>query len=64
MMCQEHLYPRVRRRVREQLNSYIQSPAVVQDNDTYIVPPGLGNRSGVLGAIALAERAASEEASI
>lgn len=61
VMSQQHLFPRVRRKVQELLNDYIQSPQVVKDNDTFIVPPGLGNRSGVLGAIALAERAADKE---
>ena len=32
------------------LNGYIRLPQV------YIVPPGLGNRAGVLGAIALAQQ--------
>ena len=32
-------------------------PAILEKIDTYIVPPGLGNQSGVLGALALAQRA-------
>jgi fructokinase len=55
------LFPRVRRQVRELLNGYVQVPAITADNATYIVPPGLGSRSGVLGAIALAAGAAAEE---
>jgi fructokinase len=40
------------------LNGYIQSPWIHERIDEYIVPPGLGNRAGVLGAIALARAAA------
>jgi fructokinase len=48
------LFPRVRRKVQELLNGYLQVPAVATDIDRYIVPPELGGRAGVLGAIALA----------
>lgn len=58
VMSQRQLFPSIRRKVRELLNGYLQTPAVLTDNDEFIVPPGLGNRAGVLGAIALAERAA------
>ena len=61
VMSQGHLFPLIRRQVRDLLNGYVQAPEVTGDSDSYIVPPGLGNRSGVLGAIALAERAAAEE---
>ncbi len=59
VMEQEHIFPMIRERVQEYLNGYVQSPAILENIDTYIVPPGLGNKAGVLGAIALAERAAS-----
>lgn len=61
VMEQAHLFPRVRRRVREILNGYVQAPAIQEDIDNYIVPPALGNRAGVLGAIALGQRAAGIE---
>jgi fructokinase len=54
VMQQEHLYPMVRQQVQKRLNGYVQSPAVLERIDEYIVPPGLGDRAGVLGAIALA----------
>ena len=58
VMEQAHLFPMVRQHVQETLNGYVNSSAILEDIETYIVPPGLGNRSGVLGAIALARLAA------
>jgi len=57
VMEQEHIFPLVRRNVKSHLNGYIQSETVLQGLDDYIVPPALGGRSGVLGAIALAQQA-------
>lgn len=51
-----HLLPRVQNRTRELINGYVQSPVILENIESYIVNPGLGNRSGVLGAIALAEQ--------
>jgi fructokinase len=56
VMKQSHLFPLVRRKVQEQLGGYVQAPQILQDIDHYIVPPGLGERSGLLGAMALAQR--------
>jgi fructokinase len=47
IMRHEQLYPLVHGKVSALLNSYIEVPE--------IVPPGLGARAGVLGAIALAQ---------
>lgn len=47
----------VRAEVKALLNGYLQIPALLGDIDTYIVPPDLGARAGVLGAIALAQEA-------
>jgi fructokinase len=49
------LFPIIKRKVQEFLNGYVQSPILLENIDTYIVPPGLGNQSGVLGALALAQ---------
>lgn len=51
---QAHLFPRIRARVQEILNGYVVAPEVLDAIDRYIVPPGLGNRAGVLGALAMA----------
>ncbi|MBK8049275.1 MAG: ROK family protein [Anaerolineales bacterium] len=58
VMDQRQLFPMIRRNVTEILNGYIQTPALSNNIDEYIVPPGLGARAGVLGAIALAAAAA------
>ena len=49
------LLPLVRRQVVELVNGYLSSDALGDGVDGYIVPPALGNRAGVLGALALAE---------
>jgi len=56
VMSNRALFPMIRREVGELLNRYVQSPAILEEIDGYIVPPGLGDRSGVLGAFALAEQ--------
>ncbi len=56
VMHKENLLTRVRKKVGELLNGYVQSPAIMREINTFIVQPSLGNRSGVLGAIALAQR--------
>ena len=53
MQC-DVLFPLVRRHVQAALNGYVQSADITERIDAYIVPPALGNRAGVLGAIALA----------
>ena len=45
----------IQQKVQKLLNSYIHSPVIIEHIDQYIVLPSLGNRSGVLGAIALAK---------
>ncbi len=52
---QAHTLPLIRQKVQALLNGYVQSAHITQNIDDYIVLPGLGNRSGVLGALALAE---------
>jgi fructokinase len=53
----EDLLPVIRKKVQEILNGYVQSPSITENIDNYIVSPGLGGRSGMLGAIALAKNA-------
>jgi fructokinase len=58
VMQQPQLFPMIRRQVQYLLNGYIVSPMVAERIDEYITPPALGSRAGVMGAIALAMRAA------
>ena len=60
VMHQRHLFPLIWEEVRRLLNSYIQLPMVLEKIDEYIVPPALGDRAGVLGAIALAKQPAEK----
>lgn len=54
VMQRQHLFPMIRRRVQERLNRYVQAAEILERIDEYIVPPGLGQRAGVLGALSLA----------
>ena len=47
----------IRAQVVELLNNYVRAPEVIEQIDEYIVAPALGGRAGVLGGLALAERA-------
>ena len=58
VMHQRSIFPLIRQKVQAYLNDYVKAPAIQKNIDTYIVPPGLGDRAGVLGAIALAQLAA------
>jgi fructokinase len=57
VMQQPQLFPLIRAKVVQRLNGYIQSDTILKHIDGYIVPPGLGTRSGLFGALALAIRA-------
>lgn len=59
VMQQTQLFPLIRQKTQATLNGYIQSPAILSQIDSYIVPPKLGSRAGVLGAIALAAMSSS-----
>jgi fructokinase len=60
VMAVSGLIQKVRAQTLAVLQAYIQVPEIVEEIDRYIVPPGLGNRAGVLGAIALAQLPASK----
>jgi fructokinase len=54
VMARSQLYPLVRAGVSDLLAGYLASPALGDGLERYIVPPALGERAGVLGALLLA----------
>ena len=52
---QPQIMPLIRQKTLASLNGYVQSQAILENIDTYIIPPALGGQAGVLGAIALAQ---------
>jgi fructokinase len=59
VMAQPQLLPQIRAGVQALLNGYIQAPALLYSMETYLTLPALGNRAGVLGALALAQSSLS-----
>jgi fructokinase len=57
VMRRRHLFPMIRAELQDLLAGYIQAEAITERMGGFVVPPGLGDRAGVLGAIALAQRA-------
>jgi fructokinase len=55
VMEHQLLFPSIRDKVRVLLNGYLASPVLTGTMEEFIVPPALGKRSGVLGALALAK---------
>ncbi len=55
------LFPSIRKIVGKLIGGYLTSPVLTDKMEQYIVPPGLGDRSGVLGAIALARKKARKQ---
>ena len=47
------LLQQVQQNTLQVLNNYVQSEVILKNMDSYIVSPGLGSRSGSLGAVAL-----------
>lgn len=62
VMNQGQLFPLIRTRVKQLLNDYLAAPEIQTQIHDFIVPAGLGSRSGPLGAVALAQQAASHQA--
>lgn len=57
VMAQAQLFPLIRAEVQARLSSYLNVPEITSDIERYIVPPKLGERAGIAGAFALAQRA-------
>jgi fructokinase len=59
VMREPTLLSRVQGRLRELLAGYVDAPELKDAIGDFVVRPGLGDRAGVLGAIALAQMAAA-----
>ena len=57
LMHKELLYPMIRKKVQQKLNSYIKVPRITEEIENYIVSPGLKTNSGICGAMGLAMNA-------
>ena len=57
VMQQQWLFPLIRAELVTILNGYILSNDLTENVDHYVVPPKLGNRAGIAGALVLAEQA-------
>ena len=60
VMKQAGLLESVRSHTVRLLNGYVNAPAIIYNIDSYIVAPGLGDRAGVCGALALGLNAMAE----
>jgi fructokinase len=56
IMEQKKLLPLIHTTVKKMLNNYIQLEEITDNIEKYIVLPSLGNKAGILGAIALAKK--------
>ncbi|MBE9060427.1 ROK family protein [cf. Phormidesmis sp. LEGE 11477] len=56
VMEQKQLFTQVRNQVRKKLNAYLSVSQITDNIEDYIVPPKLGSRAGILGALVLAQR--------
>jgi fructokinase len=56
VMKQKHLFPKIRKKVQNVLNGYVHHKNILKNINDYIVKPGLGDNSGICGAVALAKR--------
>lgn len=56
VMHQEQMFPLVRKKVQEKLNSYLHSDTILEHIKDYIVPPALGENAGITGALLLGFR--------
>lgn len=64
VMQQPDLFDLIRRELSSLLNGYIPAHELTDSLDTYVVPPKLGDRAGVLGALVLAEEALDQAISL
>lgn len=56
VMHQRNLFPMIREKVQQQLHHYVKTRELIEEIDTYIVPPALGDHSGLMGAVELGKQ--------
>jgi fructokinase len=61
VMMQTRLFPVIRARMLHWLGGYIDRSELNAESERYVVPPALGAKAGVLGALCLAVDAAIQE---
>lgn len=61
VMKQAQLFPLIREKLSAYLNNYVNFPQLNEQIDKYIVPPALGDRAGITGALILAKQALDED---
>ena len=53
VMHKQHLFPMICKNTQQFLNGYVKIPQIMDDIDSYIVPPALGDNAGAIGALLL-----------
>ncbi|WP_020618606.1 ROK family protein [Paenibacillus daejeonensis] len=53
VMHQQQLFPLIHAEVLKNLAGYVSAPEIIEQIDSYIVPPGLGDNAGLSGSLAL-----------
>jgi len=61
VMRKEWLFSLIRTELVRLLNGYVQTTELTTNLDEYVVPAKLGNRAGIVGALALAHQAYQEQ---
>jgi fructokinase len=61
VMQQQSLFPLIRAELIRLLNGYVRSKELIENMEQYVVPPKLGNRAGIAGALVLAEQAYQQQ---
>ncbi|TLD70323.1 ROK family protein [Phragmitibacter flavus] len=56
VMHQTQLFPMIQEELQRVLNGYLQTYELMEGVRDYVVPPGLGDQAGILGAMAMAQQ--------
>lgn len=63
VMAQTHLFERIRATTTELIGGYLDHARLLGGMEDYVVPPALGGRAGIVGALAMAEALAGSSSS-